>query len=146
MDELPHVTVATVVARDNHFLLVREQADGAVVYNQPAGHVDGGESLLQAAVRETLEETAWRVRLTSLLGIYQYTSPANGVSYVRVCFVADPVSHDPGATLDTGILAAEWFTEEEIAARATKLRSPMVLRAIHDYQRGKRYPLSVVQQ
>lgn len=146
MDALPHVTVATVVVQDGRFLLVREQADGAVVYNQPAGHVECGESLLQAAVRETLEETAWRVRLTSLLGIYQFTSAANGISYVRVCFVAEPVSHDPGATLDTGILAAEWLTADEVAALTKNLRSPMVLRAIHDYQHGERYPLSVIQQ
>ena len=146
MRELPHVTVATVVERDGRFLLVREEADGAVVYNQPAGHVECGESLLDAAVRETLEETAWQVKLESLLGLYQYTSAANGVSYVRVCFIARPVSHDAGAALDSEIQAVEWLGAQEIAALAAQWRSPMVWRAIEDYQRGIHYPLRLIQQ
>ena len=89
MHQLPHITVATIVERAGKFLMVKENSGGRLVYNQPAGHVEVKESLLDAAIRETLEETAWRVNLEKLLGIYQYTSPENGITYIRHCFICE---------------------------------------------------------
>ncbi|MEQ8408434.1 MAG: NUDIX hydrolase [Gammaproteobacteria bacterium] len=145
MRQLPHVTVATVVERDNHFLMVKEHSDGVVVYNQPAGHLEIGESLVAAAVRETLEETGWHVTVHNLLGIYQYTSPANGISYVRVCFIAEADHQEPNATLDAEIIEAIWLPAAQIHNLGAQLRSPMVSRAITDYESGTRYPLELIQ-
>lgn len=145
MRQLPHVTVATVVERDGHFLMVKEHSDGVVVYNQPAGHLEIGESLVAAAARETLEETGWHVTVHNLLGIYQYTSSANGISYVRVCFIAKPDHQEPNATLDEEIIEALWLTAEQIHALGEQLRSPMVNRAVADYQSGTHYPLELIQ-
>lgn len=143
---LPHTTVATVVENDHRFLLVRELADGATVYNQPAGHLDEGESLCAAAIRETLEETRWEVRPTALTGLYQYRSPHNGVTYMRHCFAADPVQEHADRPLDTGILDAHWLTLEEVRGleAAGELRSPMVRACIEDYLDGARYPLDLI--
>ena len=140
--ELPHVTVATVVCRREEFLLVREFSNGAMVYNQPAGHVEPGESLLDAAVRETLEETAWHVKLEALLGIYHY-SAVNGISYVRHCFIARPVRQATCQQLDPDIDAALWLDEARISELQQQWRSPMVWRAIEDFRRGETYPLSL---
>ena len=140
---LPAVTVATLVHRDGRFLVVREDADGEVVINQPAGHLEPGETLLAAAVRETLEETAWQVRVTALLGIYDYTAP-DGKTYIRHCFVAEPVSEVSGQALDNGILEALWLSYEEIADQGLALRSPMVLKCLDDYRRGQHFPLSLI--
>jgi len=140
----PHVTVATIVERDGRYLMVYEEADGRQVYNQPAGHLDPNESLTQAALRETLEETGWEVKLTSLVGINLYEAPSNGVTYLRTTFAAEPVSHDPERPLDTGILAAVWLTYEELLDRRDQLRSPMTLQGIEDYRAGKRYPLELL--
>jgi len=146
MAERPHVTVATVIEKEGQFLLVKEEEQGAVVYNQPAGHVEWNETLQDAALRETLEETGWRVALQSLLGIYQYTSAANGISYVRHCFVAEAIEPVPDARLDSEIIAAEWLTLAEISELESRLRSPMVLRAIDDYRRHVSYPLELIQE
>ena len=96
MHELPHITVATIVERDGKFLMVRENSGGRLVYNQPAGHVEPSETLFDAALRETLEETAWRVELKQLLGIYQYTSAENGITYIRHCFIAKAIEPRTG--------------------------------------------------
>lgn len=143
MQQLPHITVATVVERDGKFLMVKEQSDGLIVYNQPAGHLEENESLLAAALRETLEETGWRVEIRDLLGIYQYTSPANGICYVRHCFIADAVERVNDRELDADIIAAQWLTLDELEAHATEMRSPLVLKVIEDYLRGQRFPLSL---
>jgi ADP-ribose pyrophosphatase YjhB (NUDIX family) len=140
----PHVTVATVVERDGRFLLVYEEADGRQVYNQPAGHLDPDESLHEAAIRETLEETGWHVKLTGLLGVNLYEAPSNGVTYLRTTFIAEAISHDPERALDTGIIEAVWLTYEEILARHNALRSPMTLQVIDEYRTGKRFPLAVI--
>lgn len=141
----PHVTVAAVVERDGKFLLVRERAEsGELVYNQPAGHLEENESLLQAVERETLEETGWHITPRAILGLRLYTAPGNGVSYLRCCFIADPLSHDPERTLDEGIEEAVWLSEEEILARREQLRSPLVWEAIADYRRGLRFPLDLL--
>jgi 8-oxo-dGTP pyrophosphatase MutT (NUDIX family) len=140
----PRVTVATIIERDQRYLMVYEEADGKKVYNQPAGHLDPNESLQEAAVRETLEETGWDVKLTGLVGVNLYTSPANGLTYLRTTFIAEPLSHNANRHLDTGIIAAVWLTYEEIVARKAELRSPMTLQIIEDYRAGKRFPLEVI--
>lgn len=140
----PHVTVATIVERDNRFLLVYETSDGKQVYNQPAGHLEPNETLLEAALRETLEETGWTVKLTGVVGINLYEAPSNGTTYFRTTFIAEAVSLDKERPLDTGIIEAVWLTYEEILARKHQLRSPMTLQIIDDYRAGKRFPLSVI--
>lgn len=141
--ELPHITVATVVARDDRFLIVEEHEQGRLVYNQPAGHVENGESLVQAAQRETLEETAWEVEITDLVGIYSYSSPVNGISYVRHCFAATPIKNTR-QELDSDISAAHWLTKEELLEREQNLRSPLVLSCLNDWLAGSRYPLALI--
>jgi ADP-ribose pyrophosphatase YjhB (NUDIX family) len=143
MHSLPHITVATVVEQDHRFLMVKEKSAGEIVYNQPAGHLELQESLIEAAERETLEETAWRVEVSQFLGVYHYTSPANGICYVRHCFIARPIERVEGARLDVDILQAEWLSLAEIEARTAQLRSPMVLKVIKDYLDGNHYPLTL---
>jgi len=140
----PHVTVATVVVRDGRLLQVVERIDGREVINQPAGHLEPGETLPEAALRETFEETGWDVRLTAFIGCYQWTA-GNGVPYLRFAFAAEPLAHDPGATLDDGIIAAQWMTPAELRAAPERLRSPLVWQVVADYLAGQRHPLSLVQ-
>lgn len=144
MDWTPHKTVATVVERDGRFLLVEEMADGRLVFNQPAGHVEAGESLLAAAARETLEETGWTVRITHFLGLYQYESAANGITYFRSCFIAEPVAHDPKRQLDGEIQRVVWLSPDEIRQLGPRLRSAATLLAMEDFLSGQRYPLEAV--
>ncbi|MCB1671509.1 MAG: NUDIX hydrolase [Gammaproteobacteria bacterium] len=146
MQWYPHKTVATIVEQDRRFLMVEEQADGMVVYNQPAGHLEAGETLLEAARRETLEETGWEVEPLRFLGLYHYVSSANQVSYIRSCFIARPLSHDRDRLLDPDIIAAHWLTLEQIRQleSAGRLRSPVVLQVLEDYLSGVSYPLSVI--
>ena len=140
----PAVTVATVVEREGLFLLVEEETRTGTKLNQPAGHVETGESLPAAAVRETLEETGWRVTPISLVGIYRWAAPDNGATYIRFSFAGDAQEHDALRTLDTGIVRALWLSYEEIVARRGDHRSPLVLRCIDDYRAGKRWPLNFV--
>lgn len=140
----PHVTVATVVEHNGRFLLVEEIASGRQVLNQPAGHLDANETLLEAALRETLEETGWQVELTGVVGIYLYTAPANGVTYQRVCFAAKAIREVPGAVLDDGILGPRWLTRDELLACREQWRSHLLLECIDDYLAGHHYPLSLV--
>lgn len=141
-----HVTVATVVAKDGKFLFVEEHTEGVTytVFNQPAGHVEAGETLMQAAVRETMEETGYEVEIQSLLGIYSYTPPMfPDRTYYRFCFLAQDITHHADATLDTDIIRVVWMTldELEISARA---RSPLVTKAVKDALSGQKFPLSLV--
>ncbi|MCY1546457.1 Phosphatase NudJ [compost metagenome] len=140
----PHITVATVVEDQGRFLLVEEEAGGRAVYNQPAGHLEADETLLQAALRETLEETGWEVELTAVLGIYLYTAPSNGVTYQRVCFAARPLRHHPERPLDDGIIGPRWLTRDELLVEQDRWRSHLVLRCIDDYLAGERFPLSLI--
>lgn len=146
-DWQPHVTVAVVVERDGRFLCVEEEAElGRVVYNQPAGHVEKGETLEAAAVREALEETAWDVKLTALLGFYVYTPPFNpNLTYYRACYLAEAVEHHPTRPLDNGILHAVWLSPDELEATG-RLRSPLVLKCVQDAVAGRRYPLDMVHE
>jgi len=137
----PRLSVATIIERDGRFLLVEEYADGDdLVYNQPAGHLDEHETLAAAAIRETLEETAWEVEVHAIVGVYYWTHP-KGETYVRTCFAGTALHYHPDQPLDHGIQRAVWLTREEIALLGPRLRSPMVLRCIDDYLTGKRYPL-----
>jgi len=143
MPDRIHLTVATVIHRDGRFLVVRENDNGRQVINQPAGHVEPGETLQQAALRETFEETGWRVALTGLLGLSHYRSPSNGKTYYRVSFTADALTRDETFVLDTDIICAEWLSLEELAA-STQLRSPLVLSDIRKYLSGEVYPLAFI--
>lgn len=141
---LPRITVACVIPRDDAFLLVEEQVRGRRVINQPAGHLEAGESLLAAAVRETREETGWTVTPTHLLGIYQWQVPRNGRHVIRVGFVSRTMTHDPDLPLDEGIIATRWLSIDQLRQGALELRSPMVLRCVEDYLAGQRYPLDLL--
>jgi 8-oxo-dGTP pyrophosphatase MutT (NUDIX family) len=153
MDERwkPNVTVATVIERDGRFLLVEEHTAEGLRLNNPAGHLDPGESPEQGAVRETLEETAWHVTPTALVGIhlsrFARAKPdgADTVTYLRFTFCGTADAFDAQRTLDTGIVRALWMTPDEIRASAERHRSPLVLQCMEDYLRGQRYPLSLVQ-
>jgi 8-oxo-dGTP pyrophosphatase MutT (NUDIX family) len=147
MNWFPHVTVATVVERKGKFLLVHEfdKFQNKMVYNQPAGHWDEGETLLEAAVRETREETAWQVRLDSWLGLYTYLAPSNGLTYLRIAFVGHAEKY-LDTPLDDGIQEAVWLDYPAIQAKAAagELRSPLVLQVIGDYLKGIRLPLNTI--
>lgn len=140
----PHATVA-VIAEDDHgrFLLVEELSNGQVVFNQPAGHIEEDELILDAACRETLEETGWEVEPRYFLGIYTYKAPANGVTYHRFCYAAKPIRKITDE-LDNGIIAPHWLTIDEIRGLGSQLRSPLVLQCIEDYRNGRQFPLEVV--
>jgi 8-oxo-dGTP pyrophosphatase MutT (NUDIX family) len=142
----PDVTVATVVVRDGRLLCVEERSNGHLVINQPAGHLEPDESLLEAAVRETREETGWNVRITHVVGAYQWKAPETGRHYMRFAFAAEPVEEIPGATLDEGIVRAMWLTPQELQAEADRHRSPLVWRTVADFLGGSRHPLALVQQ
>ncbi len=139
-----HVTVATVVEREGRFLLVEERADEGIVLNQPAGHLDAGESLFDAARRETLEETGCEVELVSVLGVAQYTSPANGVTYLRTTFSARLLREVAGAHLDREIIRTLWLTPEEMRRESGRMRSPLVMASVEQYLAGRHWPLNLV--
>jgi 8-oxo-dGTP pyrophosphatase MutT (NUDIX family) len=140
----PHATVAVVVEDDlGRFLMVEEHSNGQIVFNQPAGHVEAGERIIDAALREALEETGWEVRPDYFLGLYTYTAPANGVTYYRFCFVATALAR-ASDRLDDDIIAAHWLTVAELKGREHQLRSPLVLQCIEDYRNGRRFPLDII--
>lgn len=132
---LPHITVATVIEQDGKFLMVEEGTKEAPVYNQPAGHMENGETLIEAAIRETLEETCWHVRVTGFLGVSQYVAKKTGTTYVRHSFVASPINFDEKATRDPDINEALWMTYENILEQSANLRSPLVINDIQRYRK-----------
>jgi 8-oxo-dGTP pyrophosphatase MutT (NUDIX family) len=140
----PHVTVAAVVEREAQFLLVDELVNGHRVLNQPAGHLDDGENLIDAVIRETLEETAWYFTPSALVGIYRWRHPQKDTTFLRVTFCGELGRHDPKLELDDGIIGSVWLTREQLAAVPQRVRSPMVLRSIDDYLKGARYSLSIL--
>jgi 8-oxo-dGTP pyrophosphatase MutT (NUDIX family) len=147
----PDVTVATVVVREGRLLVVEEEVRGQRVLNQPAGHLEPDESLAEAALRETLEETGWQVRLTAFVGAYQWKAPddaagGSGRHYLRMAFAAEPLSHDPSRPLDEGIVQALWLTPAQLRAEAARHRSPLVWRVVEDYLAGRRHPLDALTQ
>ncbi len=141
----PDVTVATVVVAGGRLLCVEERVNGHLVINQPAGHLEPDESLLEAALRETREETGWDVRLTAFLGAYQWKAPETQRHYLRFAFAAEPERHDPARPLDDGIVRALWLTPDELLAERERHRSPLVWQAVADHLAGHRSPLSVLQ-
>lgn len=140
----PHITVACIVEDKQRFLMVEEIAGGRLVINQPAGHLEPGESLVQAAVRETLEETGWHVEPTHVLGISRYLAPDNNTLYYRTSFIARPLHHDRSITLDDGIQQALWLSHADLLAAQDRLRSPLVLKNIEQYLAGQRFPLTLL--
>lgn len=144
MSAAPHIVVATLVARDGRFLFVEERIEGRLLVNQPAGHWEEGETLAAGAVRETLEETAWDVRVTDLLGVYEYRPPELDYGFVRFAFLADALRHHPQRALDAGVERALWLSRDELAACTARHRSPMVLRCVDDALAGRRTPLSLI--
>ena len=141
----PHVTVAAVIEKDGRFLMVEETIGGGAVINQPAGHLEEGESLTEAVRREVLEETAWDIRPVALTGVYRWPQPERQRTWLRFNFIGEAL-RDTGAALDPDIDRTLWLTEEEIAAlnERGRLRSPQVWRAVRDYRDGRRYPLELL--
>ncbi|MDA8362639.1 MAG: NUDIX hydrolase [Gammaproteobacteria bacterium] len=142
----PHVTVAAVIQRDDRFLLVEEQIGGQAMLNQPAGHLEEGETLIEAVVREALEETGWHFAPRALLGVYRWPSRADGRTFLRFAFVGDLLRHDADRPLDTGIMRTVWMTPAEIARCADRHRSPQVQRCVDDFLVGARYPLDALRE
>ncbi|MBK7015346.1 MAG: NUDIX hydrolase [Sulfuritalea sp.] len=140
----PNVTVAALIERDGRFLLVEEETDDGLRFNQPAGHLDQGESLVAACAREALEETAWSFRPTALIGVYQWPRPQGDITYLRFAFGGELGDHHADRKLDAGILRAVWMTPEEIRASADRHRSPLVWQCVADCLAGRRYPLELI--
>ena len=140
----PDITVAAVTESDGKFLVVEERINRRLVFNQPAGHVERGENLITAVVREVREETAWRFEPQGLLGIYLWLNPTTGLRTMRFAFTGAVADHDPAQPLDHGIVSTHWLTKEELLLREHRLRSPLVMRCVRDYLEGRREPLSTV--
>ena len=142
----PHVTVASVVAdAEGRFLMVEESVAGRIRFNQPAGHLEPDESLVAAAVRETLEETGWEIEPRHLVAVHQWHSPDHRAHIVRFSFAGAPLRRRPGHALDTGIIGPHWLRRDEIEALGERLRSPLVLKSIDAWLEGQRLPLKVLE-
>jgi ADP-ribose pyrophosphatase YjhB (NUDIX family) len=140
----PHVTVAAVVERQGRFLLVEELDAGERVFNQPAGHLEDGESLLAAVRREVLEETAWQFEPQTIVGIYRWRHPQQRITFLRFTFAGTLLAHDSGRQLDPDIEQVVWMSHAGIRAQTDSLRSPLVLRSVDDYLAGKSWPLDLL--
>ncbi len=144
----PGVTVAAIIKREGRFLLVEEHTPEGLKLNNPAGHLEPGESPAQACAREALEETAWAFTPTALLGVYlsrfQRAATGEDITYLRFAFCGTLGEHQPGQALDDGIVRTLWLTPDEIRASAHRHRSPLLLRCMDDYLAGKRAPLDTV--
>ena len=138
------ITVAAVTETDGRFLVVEERISRRLVINQPAGHVERGETLLEAVVREVREETAWLFSADELLGVYLWRHPGTGRTTKRFAFTGSVSDHRNGQALDKGIIATHWLTHAELKGREPQLRSPLVLRCVGDYLAGHRQPLASV--
>lgn len=140
----PHVTVAAVIERDGRFLLVEEETTDGLRFNQPAGHLEPGESLVQGAVRETLEESGYDFSPEWLVGIYRWRHPEKDLVYLRFAFTGALTGHHPQRRLDSGIVRAAWLGPGEVRDCRQRHRSPLVLRGVEDYLAGRRYPLDII--
>lgn len=140
----PHVTVAAVIERNGRFLLVEEETDRGIRFNQPAGHLEEGETLAEAVRREVYEETGWRFEPESVVAVQLWRRNPGAPSFLRICFSGRCIGHDLGRKLDDGILATHWLSRDEIAAARPRLRSPLVLISVDEYLQGHRYPLSLL--
>lgn len=144
----PSVTVAALIEREGRFLLVEEHTPEGLRLNNPAGHLDPGESPVDGCAREALEETGWQFRPTALLGIYlsrfQRASTGEDITYLRFAFRGELLAHDPQRPLDHGIVRTVWLTPQEVRDSAVRHRSPLVLRCMEDHLRGQSFPLETV--
>jgi 8-oxo-dGTP pyrophosphatase MutT (NUDIX family) len=140
----PNVTVAALIEQGGRYLLVEEETDDGIRLNQPAGHLDEGESLVDACARETLEESAWQFVPTALVGIYQWQRPKGDITYLRFAFAGRLGEFDATRKLDDGILRAVWMSPEEIKLSQEKHRSPLIWRCVEDHLSGRRYPLDLI--
>lgn len=140
----PDVTVAAIAEENGRFLVVEERINNRLVFNQPAGHVEDGETLLEAVSREAREETAWHFIPESFLGVYLWRNPRTGRSTLRFGFSGSVCDYRPGQPLDRGIVRTHWLSREELHAQERRLRSPLVLRCFDDYLGGRRLPLDSV--
>lgn len=140
----PNVTVAAVVERDGKFLLVEEETDAGLAFNQPAGHLEEGEALVDAVVREALEETAYHFKPTHLIGVYNWKHPDKDVTYLRFAFGGELRGFEAERKLDEGIIAARWLTLDEVKATQARHHSPLILRCIEDLLAGKSCPLDLL--
>lgn len=138
------MTVAAVVYRDGKFLLVEEETDTGLAFNQPAGHLEQGEALVDAVVREALEETAYHFKPTHLVGIYNWPHPSKDLTYLRFAFAGELRGYEAGRPLDDGIVGARWLSLDEVRATQDRHRSPLILRCCEDYLAGRRYPLELL--
>jgi 8-oxo-dGTP pyrophosphatase MutT (NUDIX family) len=139
----PSATVAAVIERDGRFLLVEEPIDGKLVLNQPAGHLDPGESLIAACRREVLEETAQRFEPKALVGVYRWHYAPQDVTFLRFCFTGNVLGTEERA-LDKEIEALRWLTPKELAARRADHRSPLVQKCVDDFLAGRHFPLELL--
>jgi ADP-ribose pyrophosphatase YjhB (NUDIX family) len=144
MARTPDITVAAVTETDGRFLVVEERINRRLVFNQPAGHVEWGETLLAAVVREVREETAWGFQPAALIGVYLWRNPTSDRSYMRFAFTGKVMDHDAAQPLDRGIVRTHWLSRDDLRQREPHLRSPLVLRCIEDYLGGIRLPLDRV--
>ena len=142
----PDVTVAAVCEHNGQFLLVKERAksSGKIVFNQPAGHLENGESIIQAVVRETREETCRHFTPEAVLGFYRVVSD-EGKTYLRVAFVGSISEPDNRLKLDSDIISTHWLNHTQLQ-KHTQLRSPLVLACVEDYLSGIRYPLEILRE
>ena len=138
----PSVTVAAIIEKDGRFLLVEEHTTDGLRLNNPAGHLERGESPAEGCVREVLEETAHAFTPRSLVGVY--LTKAQDVTYLRFAFCGDVGAHDPRLVLDEGIVRTVWMTADEIRSSVHRHRSPVILRCMDDYLAGNRYPLELI--
>lgn len=144
----PNVTVAALIERDGRFLLVEEETSDGLLLNNPAGHLDPGESPIQGVIRETLEETACTFEPAGFLGMFmsrfRRTRTGEDITYLRLAFFGSVSEADPALELDEGIVRAVWMTADEIRACPERHRSPLVLECLEAYLAGERYPLSIL--
>ena len=140
----PDVTVAAIVVRDGRFLMVEERIKGSLVLNQPAGHLEKGETLIDAVIRETREETAWRFAPDALVGTYLWRNADTDRTFLRFAFCGSADDHRAAQALDSGIVRAVWMSHEQLLAQPGRLRSPLVLRCLDGFLAGIRRPLDSV--
>lgn len=140
----PNTTLAAIIERDGRFLLVEEETADGIRLNQPAGHLEDTETLIEGVIRETREETAYEFTPEALLGIYHWRHPAKDITYLRFAFTGSLGRHHAEQALDEGIIRAIWMTPDDIRASQDIHRSPQVMTCIEHYLAGQRYPLDVV--
>lgn len=140
----PHITVASVIEREGRFLVVEEAPYGEKVLSFPAGHLEPSETLKEAAIRETLEETCWHAEITGFLNVSKSRSSATGITYLHISFAGKALREDLSLTTDKGILAVHWLTYEELIQEQPRFRSKTIAHNLQQYQKGEIYPLSLV--